>query len=167
MGNSFATPESMKNLPNQLNKDEYIQITTKDGSNFYVFSRTFMGKIKEGFKQDWSANNIALDSIGSLMGVGGNLSRINQDLNKQQNSWFYITTVPDPKADPIQSSVDATLLKMYIKLFQMDPIVKDNFKFDLNTSIFELKNLKSNNFGKSKTFNLKRLKQDLKTVNYS
>ena len=26
MGNSFSTPESMKHLPNSLNKDEYIKI---------------------------------------------------------------------------------------------------------------------------------------------
>jgi len=183
MGNSFSTPESMKNLPNELNKDEYIKITTKEGNNFYVFSRTFMGRLKGDFKQDWSAQNIGLGMMGNVMGVGNQLSSINQSLNQQEKSRYYITTSPNPKSDPIQSSVDDYSLKGYIKLFKMDPIVNDKFKFDLETSIFELKKMnekqenqkeqlekkekkENNTFGKTKKMNnlLKRLKADLKKV---
>jgi hypothetical protein len=55
MGNVINIPEKMKELPNQLNKNEYVEITTRKGK-FYVFSRSFFGRIGGSFQKGFSSD---------------------------------------------------------------------------------------------------------------
>jgi hypothetical protein len=121
------------------------------------------------FRNDFTQENFALKLLGGKLGVGNDLANINQSMNQQKNSRFYITQKPDPKSPAIPSSVDASDLKGYIKLFHMDPRVEEKHRFDLDTSTFELKQLKSdskkNQFGTSRNEKgLQQLQRDLKQL---
>ena len=171
MGNLLSVPESMKGLPNRLKQNEYVEIITIDKKKFYVFPRSLGGQFKGNIKKSFSAESIGLNLLGSKLGFRG-LGDLHQNLNQQDNSNFYIThssdssEKPDPKAKPIQSSVNDINLKGYITLFMKDPIVDKKYKFDLKSSTFEVKNLPSgkSSFGKSNYSKLKRLQRDLKQV---
>jgi hypothetical protein len=159
MGNKFSTPQSMEKLPNSLSTNQHVEITTKDNKKYYVFHRGLFNMIGNNISQNFSLSNVGLDMLGKQIGLGNELSSVNRSLNKQKESWFYITEQKD-KSKPIKSSVNVNLLKLYIKLYNMDPVVKKKYKFDLKTSTFEIKENEptKNLFGRKKILK-KTLKQ--------
>lgn len=164
MGNSLSTSDTMKNLPDDLSTNQHVEITTNDGKKYYVYRRAIINQIGNNFNQRFTATNIGLGFLGQKLGLGNDLASINRSINKQKESWFYIT---DEKNKIIRSSVNAILLKLYIKLFVIDPIVQKKYKFDLKTSTFEVKENEpaKNGFGKKRITTLKQLRVDLKIVN--
>jgi hypothetical protein len=169
MGNVLAIPESMKLLPDNLKENEYVKITTNLGEHYYVFSRSIFKTMGANLRNEFTQENFALKLLGGKLGLGSQLVDLNQSMNQQKNSRFYITQKSDPKSPAIPSSVDASDLKGYIKLFHMDPRVEEKHRFDLDTSTFELKQLKSdskkNQFGTSRIEKgLQHLQRDLKQV---
>ena len=178
MGNS---PSSMKDLPNSLKQNQYIEITGPSGEKFYVHPRTFTRVIRNAFYQQYSGGNIALRGLGL-----NQLADINNSFNAQKRSFYYVTKTPEANENnALRSIINTNLLKLYITTFfsRMDFI--NNYKLDLEKSKFELKEVnvipnnnnvdsnKTSGFGKkvdSKFKQLKKLKQlrrDLKLLKSS
>ena len=183
MGNS---PSSMKDLPNSLNQNQYIEITGPSGEKFYVHPRTFTGVLKNAYYQQFSGANFALRGLGL-----NELADINNGLNAQKRSFYYITKTPEAnEKNALRSIINTNLLKVYIKTFfsKMDFI--NNYKLDLEKSKFELKEVntittsgpivnpnqpsgpivnpnQSSSFGKKVNYKLKQLQRDLKRLKSS
>lgn len=166
MGN--IVPKSMENLPDGLKLNEYIEITTENGTKYYVHKRSFGRMIGNNFRQSFSGENMALNALGRGFGLGDRLSDINNELNEQRTSHFYITTgVNDKEEKALRSSIDATSVKVYIALFFKE-LLNDN-KADLEKCTFKVKTKNNSGFGKKgrktvKRSTLKRLQADLRVL---
>ena len=157
MGNSVSTPESMKNIPSKLNKDEYLQMTY-DGKIYCIKQRSIKDQLTANFKQNFSADAFALDALG--LGAFKNI-------NKQHTGYYYVS-LNNPLNEPIPTTANASNLSWFIKAFAFERRIK------LENATFELKKMKASSFGKNnikKRFKkqlknnlLKRLRMDLKNV---
>ena len=99
MGNAVSTPESMKNIPSTLNKDEYLQMTY-NGNVYCIQKRSVSDQISGSFKQ-----NFAMDALG--LGAFNNI-------NKQNTGHFYIT-LNTPSNEPIRQQL---MRRMYLGLLK-------------------------------------------------
>jgi len=167
MGNIISTPESMKQVPNKLNKDEYLQMTY-NGTVYCIQKRSLGNQINGSIKQGFSAESFAMDALG--LGAFRNM-------NKTKTGRFYVTK-DNPLNEPLPTTADSSELKWFIKAFAFEKGIK------LENATFELKNLtkqeqkqeqkeikqeqKAQSFGKRKakkvSKELKRLRMDLKKV---
>lgn len=171
MGNAVSTPESMKNIPSTLNKDEYVQMIY-DGVIYCIQKRSIGDQMSASFKQNFTARAFAMEAIG--LGAFKNI-------NKQNTGYFYVT-INNPLTEPIPTTANASILFWFIKAFAFEKGIK------LENATFELKNLTKNeekeikkeekeiekkelsSFGKKrfkkelKNNLLKRLRMDLKNV---
>ena len=175
MGNSI--PKSMENLPQFLNQNQYIEITDPSGEKFYVHPRTLTGVVTNSISQNFSGENFALRAIGL-----GKLADINNGINAQKTSFYYITKTPEANENnALKSIINTNLLKVYITTFFSKIDFINNYKVDLEKSRFELKEVvtitNNNNvnknpnqpssFGKKRFFKLKQLHRDLKQLKSS
>ena len=156
MGGIFSYPESMKDLPGNLNSDQYIKMVLTDNGNkdgiYFIQKRNYLDQVGNSIKQSFSAQSIGLD----MLGLGGF-----KNLNKSKVSEFYVTK-DKLDGEPIVSTVSSNLLKMYIKAFTFEQGIKLD---SIQNAIFtvETKN-KISSFGKRnfKKNLKKKLKRNLK-----
>ena len=180
MGNAMNLPEKIKALPDKLNKNEYIEITPNDGQKFYIFKRSFAGQIGANFRNSFSVENMGLGFLGKKFGLGNQLVHLNQGMNQQKTSNFYLA-LPDSSGNPdpknlIRSSVNDRNLKGYINLFLIDPTVDKKYKDYLVNESTEFRVIKpgdknegktsfgKTSFGKTSDVKLKKLRKHLKQV---
>ena len=150
MGNKFSTPKSMKKIPGDINEDQYIEMTY-DGKVYCIQKRSNSDVISASIKQNFTGKTMFMYAIG--MGQFANM-------NKQRTAHFYITETK-PSNEPIPLHVDATSLKMFIKLFA----IENNIKLENATFELKQKEQKESSFGKRKQKNiLKQLRMDLKKL---
>ena len=118
MGGIFSYPESMKDLPENLNSDQYIKMVLTDNGNkdgiYFIQKRNYLDQVGNSIKQSFSAQSIGLD----MLGLGGF-----KNLNKSKVSEFYVTK-DKLDGEPIVSTVSSNLLKMYIKAFTFEQGIK-------------------------------------------
>ena len=165
MGNSLSNPSSMKDLPNHLNNEQYIEMVltgngNKDGT-YFIQKRSLSDQMGNNFKQSFSSENLALGFMGL-----NNLTHI----NKTNTGNYYITK---DKLDnkPLTTTSDSTEVKLFIRGYTFEHGVKlqenDNL---IQNAVFTLKEKeKVSSFGKDKSkskskLTLKQLKSDLKKV---
>ena len=122
--------------------------------------KNWSNDISGGVRQNFSQQTLGME----IMGLG-ELAKINDDLNQQKFSHYYITKRPEANDNnALQSGIDANNLRGYINLFFSGINFVNKYKIDLEKSTFELKEKsKPSSFGKNvKKFNLKQLQRDLR-----
>jgi len=172
MGGVLSYPKSMDIL-NDININDgkkYIKMEIINNGNnngiYYIYHRSITNMMSNSFKQSFTNESLAFDMLGL-----GNLN----NFNKTNTGHFYVSYDPvDAKTiTPIQTTADATDLKMYIKTFtwehgiHLDTEDKNgNITQNAIFSIIDVPPSVKLNFGKSKSKNksLKQLKSDLKKI---
>ncbi len=155
MGNSVSTPESMKNIPSKLSKDEYLEMTY-DGTIYCIQKRSNLNRLSASIRQNFTKEAFLLDAVG--------LDAFT-DLNKQKTGQFYVT-LNNPLNKPVVTTVDSTILSWFIKGFAYEQGIKvENATFQLKTLTKkeekeEIENKEFSNFGKKR-----KRKNKLKKMN--
>jgi hypothetical protein len=147
MGNAISTPESMKNIPSKLNKDEYLQMTY-DGTIYCIQKRSLGDQMSAGFKQNFTTESFAMDALG--LGAFRNM-------NKQKTGNFYVS-LDNPLNEPIPTTANSTNLSWFIKAFAFEKDIK------LKDAVFELKNLTKKEENEIKKEEIKEQKEEIKEI---
>ena len=61
MGN---IPDSMKGLPDSLNENQYVEITSETGEKFYVHPRPYINTVSNSILDQFSPENLLFNSVG-------------------------------------------------------------------------------------------------------
>ena len=105
----FSYPSSMENVPSKINENQLIKMEI--GNEKYYFH--YRGTLKTFAKQaqhNLSPTTLLAKSLG--LGFLANLDQTNR-------SYYYVTK-NEPSGEPIQSTINGNILKMYIKLFAFE-----------------------------------------------
>jgi hypothetical protein len=157
MGNSISTPESMKNIPSELNEDEYLQMTY-DGTNYCIQKRANLNRLSASIRQNFTAEAFLLDAVG--------LGQF-RNINKQKTGQFYVT-LNNPLNEPVPTTVDSTRLSWFIKGFAYEQGIQlENATFQLKTLTKKEEKKIENKVEKEQQKEIEEMKKELSSFGKS